>query len=267
MNFKQYTQENFFVIAGPCVVESEEVCYTVAETLMEISRKLNIPAIFKASYKKANRTSVHSYTGLGDEKALRILESVRNKFDLPVLTDVHEVKDVSLAADIVDILQIPAFLCRQTDLIMAAGETGKPVNLKKGQFASADIMKYAVEKLISVGNTQGMFTERGTFFGYQDLVVDMRNIPQMKAIGVPVIYDATHSVQQPGKGGGSSGGMKEMIEPLTLAAVSAGADGMFIETHPQPEKARSDSSTMLALNELENILRKAQTVYELNQNL
>lgn len=266
MNFKQYTQDNFFVIAGPCVVESAELCMTVADKLVKIGNELNIPVIFKASYKKANRTAAHSFTGIGDEEALWILQKVKSETGLPVLTDVHEVKDVTFANGVVDIFQIPAFLCRQTDLIQAAAATGKPVNIKKGQFASADIMMHAIEKVRAEGNEQGMLTERGTFLGYEDLVVDMRNIPWMQKANVPVIYDATHSVQQPGKGGGKSGGLREMILPLCDAAMAIGADGLFIETHPDPEKGLSDAATMYPLHELKDVLARAKAFYELRKN-
>ncbi len=240
------------LIAGPCAVESEAVCMEVAAELVQIGLALDIPVIFKASYKKANRSSVNSFTGIGDDEALSVLEKVKSEFHIPILTDIHAEEEIAATAAVVDILQIPAFLCRQTELIQAAGKTGKPVNIKKGQFASAAAMSQAVEKVKATGNQQVMLTERGTFFGYEDLVVDMRNIPLMKAIGVPVIYDATHSVQQPGKGGTFTGGFREMILPLCDAAMAAGADGIFIETHPNPSKALSDAATMLPLQQLRN---------------
>jgi 2-dehydro-3-deoxyphosphooctonate aldolase (KDO 8-P synthase) len=263
MDFKQYVNNRFFVIAGPCVVESEEICMRIAEKLVLISHRLDIPIIFKASYKKANRTSGSSFTGIGDEEALKILAQVKNETGLKILTDVHEVKDIEFVKDVVDIFQIPAFLCRQTDLIQAAALTGKPVNIKKGQFASADIMNHAIEKVKSVGNQQGLLTERGTFLGYEDLVVDMRNIPKMKASGVPVIYDATHSVQEPGKAIGKSGGDRSMIPTLTYAAMAAGADGLFIETHPEPAKGLSDAATMYPLQDLEKLLENSKRIYEM----
>lgn len=266
MDFKQYTKEGFFVIAGPCVVESRELCLTVAAKLVQISEELNIPVIFKASYKKANRTAVQSFTGIGDEDALRILQDVKYETGLSVLTDVHEVKDIAFTKEVIDIFQIPAFLCRQTDLIVTAAETGKPVNVKKGQFASAEIMLHAIDKVKSTGNIQGMLTERGTFLGYEDLVVDMRNIPRMQEAGVPVIYDATHSVQQPGKGGGQSGGLREMIPALCDAAMAAGADGLFIETHPEPSKGLSDAATMYPLEELKKFLGRARSFYDLKRS-
>lgn len=266
MDFKQYTKGGFFAITGPCVVESRELCLTIAAKLVQIREELNIPVLFKASYKKANRTAAQSFTGIGDEEALRILQDVKSETGLPVLTDVHEVKDVGFSSDIIDVFQIPAFLCRQTDLIVAAAATGKPVNVKKGQFASADIMLHAIDKVKSTGNTQGMLTERGTFLGYEDLAVDMRNIPWMQQAGVPVVYDATHSVQQPGKGGGKSGGLREMIPTLCDAAMAAGADGLFIETHPEPLKGLSDAATMYPLDELKQFLSRAKAFYDLKRS-
>lgn len=266
MNFQDYTKGGFFVIAGPCVVESRDLCLEVAQQLKKIGEQLEVPVIFKASYKKANRTSVSSFTGIGSEQALQILADVKSATNLPVLTDVHEVRDVEMTKDIIDIFQIPAFLCRQTDLILAAAETGLPVNIKKGQFASAEIMRHAIDKVRSVGNQQGMLTERGSFFGYEDLVVDMRNIPWMQKAGVPVIYDATHSVQQPAKVQGQSGGVREMILPLCDAAMAIGADGLFIETHPEPAKGLSDASTMLPLTELSKVIEKAKRFYELKRS-
>lgn len=263
MDFKQYVNNSFFVIAGPCVVESEELCLKVAEELVQIGQRLEISIIFKASYKKANRTSGNSFTGIGDEEALRILAQVKKQTGLPILTDVHEVKDIEFVKDVIDVFQIPAFLCRQTDLIVAAALTGKPVNIKKGQFASADIMNYAIEKVKATGNQQGLLTERGTFLGYEDLVVDMRNIAKMKASGVPVVYDATHSVQEPGKAGGKSGGDRNMIPTLTYAALASGADGLFIETHPDPSNGLSDAATMYPLKDLEKFLKNSKRVYEM----
>lgn len=267
MDLKQYIKNDFFVIAGPCVVESREVCLEVADQLAQVSQQLNIPIIFKASYKKANRTSHQSFTGIGEGEALKILEEVKSKTGLPILSDVHEMKDVELVKDVIDIFQIPAFLCRQTDLIQAAGNTGKPINIKKGQFASHEIMQHAIKKLQAVGNEQGMLTERGTFLGYRDLVVDMRNIPWMKQTGVPVIYDATHSVQQPTKDGSKSGGVREMIIPLCDAAIAIGADGLFLETHPEPAKGLSDASSMLPLVDFKKVVERAYAFYSLRKNL
>jgi len=267
MDFKAYVKDRLFIIAGPCVVESETLCLTIADRLVEISDRLDLPVIFKASYRKANRTSVRSFTGIGDEEALSILQKVKQATGLPVLTDVHETSEVNTVNEVIDIFQIPAFLCRQTDLIQAAARTGKPVNIKKGQFASAEIMTHAIQKVAAAGNQQGMLTERGTFLGYEDLVVDMRNIPLMQRSGVPVIYDATHSVQQPGKGGGHSGGIREMILPLCDAAMAAGADGLFIETHPEPENGLSDAATMLPLVQLEPLLARMQAWHSFRRSL
>lgn len=255
------------LIAGPCAVESEAVCMEVAEELVRIGKALNIPVVFKASYKKANRTAASSFTGIGDDTALRVLEKVKATFSIPVLTDVHAEEEIAATAEVVDIIQIPAFLCRQTELIQAAAKTGKPVNIKKGQFASAAAMSQAVEKVKAMGNHQVILTERGTFFGYEDLVVDMRNIPLMKNIGVPVIYDATHSVQQPGKGGTFTGGFREMILPLCDAAMAAGADGIFIETHPDPSQALSDAATMLPLHQLRSFSERMLKWWEWRKSL
>ncbi|MCO5249408.1 MAG: 3-deoxy-8-phosphooctulonate synthase [Chitinophagales bacterium] len=265
MNFEKDIKGSFFVITGPCVVESETNCLQIADKLLEIKENLQIPIIFKASFRKANRTSVNSFSGIGDEKAIRILEKVKAQTALPLLTDIHEVKDIVLIENI-DIIQIPAFLCRQTELIQAAAETMKPVNIKKGQFASTETMKFAIEKIQGIGNKKGMVTERGSFFGYDDLVVDVRNIPQMKTFGVPVIYDATHSVQQPGRGIGKSGGVREMIVPLCDAAMAIGADGLFIETHPTPVKSLSDAATIYPLDQLENLISRAKKVYDFRIN-
>lgn len=259
--FSDYTQGQFFVIAGPCVVESEEITLQIAQFLKNLGEETGVPVIFKASYKKANRTSLNAFTGLEVNEALNILTKVKTVTGLPVLTDIHLPEEAAMVAPFVDILQIPAFLCRQTDLILAAAETGKVVNIKKGQFASADIMKYAVQKAKSTGNHQVLLTERGNFFGYEDLVVDMRNIAWMKGIGVPVIYDATHSVQQPGKGNGGSGGLKTMISPLAKAAIAAGADGLFLETHPTPESALSDASTMLNFEQAARLVKECKGLY------
>lgn len=246
----------FFIIAGPCVAESEEICLSTASFLKDLCKELSIPLVFKASFKKANRTSIHSFSGNDVERSLQMLLKVKEAYQLPILTDIHETGDVAMLESVADILQIPAFLCRQTDLILAAAHTGKIVNIKKGQFASAEIMRYAAEKVLSTGNKAVMLTERGSFFGYEDLVVDMRNIPMMKAANLPVVYDATHSVQQPGKAGGASGGQKPMILPLANAAIAAGADGLFLECHPEPSKGLSDAATMLSFGEAENLIRR-----------
>lgn len=253
---QSYEENNFFLMAGPCVVESEELVMEVAEKVAGICKNLGIPYIFKASYRKANRTSASSFTGLGDEKALEILQKVRNKFSLPVVSDIHAHEEAALAAKYVDVLQIPAFLCRQTDLLIAAAQTGKVVNVKKGQFLSGPAMKFAAEKIRQAGNDKVMLTERGTTFGYQDLVVDFRNIPWMKEHGTPVVMDVTHSLQQPNQATGITGGNPQLIETIAKAAVATGADGLFIETHPNPSVAKSDGSNMLKLDLLEDLLQK-----------
>jgi len=248
--------DTFFLIAGPCVVESEEICFEIAAQLVAITNELNIPFIFKASYKKANRTKLDSFTTIGEEKALQILADVKAHFNIPVLTDVHETTDCDKVKDIVDIIQIPAFLCRQTELLIAAGNTGKTVNIKKGQFVSAEMMQFAVDKVLSTNNKNILLTERGTMFGYNDLLVDFRNILLMQQTGFPVVFDATHSVQQPNKSDGISGGKPEFIETLAKCAIAAGADGIFLETHPNPSKALSDGTNMLALSEIKGLLEK-----------
>lgn len=248
--------DKFFLIAGPCVVESKEICFEIAEKLSAITTELSIPFIFKASFKKANRSRLDSFTTIGEEKALQILADVKSHFNIPILTDVHETIDCDKVKDIVDVIQIPAFLCRQTELLIAAGKTGKTVNIKKGQFVSAEMMQFAVEKVLSTGNNHILLTERGTMFGYNDLIVDFRNIQTMKQFGFPVIFDATHSVQQPNKSEGISGGKPEFIETLSKCAIAAGANGIFLETHPNPEKALSDGTNMLKLDEVSNLLEK-----------
>jgi len=247
---------NFLLIAGPCVVESEEIVFETAGHLKKLSEKYHIPLVFKSSYRKANRSRSDSFSGIGDLKALKILAEVRKRYSVPVITDIHNPNEAEIAAGYVDILQIPAFLCRQTDLLAAAAITGKWVNIKKGQFLSGSSMRFAVEKVRESGNNNIMLTDRGNMFGYQDIVVDFRNIPAMKQIGVPVIMDITHSLQQPNQEQGVSGGRPEMIETLGKAAVSVGADGIFIETHPDPAVAKSDGANMLRLSEMDNLLSK-----------
>jgi 2-dehydro-3-deoxyphosphooctonate aldolase (KDO 8-P synthase) len=252
-----FTQSgNFLLIAGPCVVESEEIVFQTAAHLVALSEKYKIPFVFKSSYRKANRSRGDSFSGIGDIKALKILEEVRKRFSVPVITDIHNPDEAAMAAPYVDILQIPAFLCRQTDLLTAAALTGKWINIKKGQFLSGASMKFAVEKVRESGNNNIMLTDRGNMFGYQDIVVDFRNIPVMKQIGVPVIMDITHSLQQPNQDQGVSGGRPEMIETLGKAAISVGADGIFIETHPDPSIAKSDGANMLKLSGMDNLLGK-----------
>ncbi len=248
--------DTFFLIAGPCVVESEEICFEIAAQLVAITNELNIPFIFKASYKKANRTKLDSFTTIGEEKALQILADLKAHYTIPILTDVHETTDCDKVKDIVDVIQIPAFLCRQTELLIAAGKTEKTVNIKKGQFVSAEMMQFAVDKVLSTGNNNILLTERGTTFGYNDLIVDFRNIPLMQQTGFPVVFDATHSVQQPNKSDGISGGKPEFIETLAKCAIAAGANGIFLETHTNPKEALSDGANMLALSEVKGLLEK-----------
>ena len=251
-----YDPANFFLIAGPCVVESEEMIMVIAQKVSVICAKLGIPYIFKASYKKANRTSVGSFTGIGNEEALELIKKAGSTYHLPTTTDIHSPAEASLAAKYTDVLQIPAFLCRQTDLLVAAAETGKIVNVKKGQFTSGPAMKFAAEKIRDAGNHKIMLTERGNTFGYQDLVVDYRNITWMKAHLVPVIMDCTHSLQQPNQAAGVTGGNPKLIETIAKAAIATGADGLFIETHPDPSTAKSDGANMLPLELLEPLLEK-----------
>jgi 2-dehydro-3-deoxyphosphooctonate aldolase (KDO 8-P synthase) len=251
---QSYDENNFFLIAGPCVVESEELLMLVADKVSAICRNLGIPYIFKASYRKANRTSAGSFTGIGDESALRMVQKVGEKYQLPTTSDIHAHEEAAMAAKYIDVLQIPAFLCRQTDLLIAAGETGKIVNVKKGQFLSGPSMKFAVEKIRNTGNEKIILTERGTTFGYQDLVVDFRNIPWMQQHAVPVVMDVTHSLQQPNQTTGITGGNPQLIGTIAKAAIATGANGLFIETHPEPSKALSDGANMLRLDLLEGLL-------------
>ena len=249
-----YDENNFFLLAGPCVVESEDLIMEVAEKVSTICKNLGIPYVFKSSYRKANRTSGASFTGLGDDVAMQMLQRTGKKYSLPVVTDIHSPEEAAKAAQFVDILQIPAFLCRQTDLLIAAAETGKIVNVKKGQFVSGEAMKFAVDKIRKVGNEKILLTERGTTFGYQDLVVDYRNIPAMQAHGTPVVMDVTHALQQPNQTSGVTGGNPQLIGTIAKAAIATGAEGLFIETHPTPATALSDGANMLQLNLLEGLL-------------
>ena len=247
---------NFFLLAGPCVIEGEEMALDIAEKLVRITSELDIPYVFKGSYRKANRSRLDSFTGIGDEKALKILRKVRETFDIPVVTDIHCAEEAAMAAEYVDILQIPAFLCRQTDLLIAAARTGKMVNIKKGQLLSAESMAFAVAKVTESGNPQVAVTERGTFFGYGDLVVDMRGLPVMKKVcECPVILDITHSLQQPNSASGVTGGKPELISTIAKAGIAVGADGIFMETHQDPSKAKSDGANMLPLSRVEELLK------------
>jgi 2-dehydro-3-deoxyphosphooctonate aldolase (KDO 8-P synthase) len=255
-------EKNFFLIAGPCVLESEDMGMEIAGKIKEITQRLNIPYIFKASYKKANRSSINSFTGIGDERALISLNKIGKQYQLPVLTDVHTHEEAFQAAHYVDVLQIPAFLCRQTELLVAAANTGKCINIKKGQFLSSSAMKYAIEKVTFAGNNHVWLTERGTTFGYGDLVVDYRGIPIMQGFDVPVVLDVTHSLQQPNQSTGVTGGLPHLIETIAKAGVAVGVDGIFIETHPEPSKAKSDGANMLHLEKLEQLLEKLLRIRE-----
>ena len=247
---------NFFLMAGPCAIEGEDIAMRIAEKAVQITDKLQIPYIFKGSYRKANRSRIDSFTGIGDEKALKILARISQEFGIPTVTDIHAAEEAEMAAEYVDVLQIPAFLCRQTDLLIAAAKTGRVVNIKKGQFLSAGSMKFAVDKVQDSGNDKVILTDRGNTFGYQDLIVDFRGIPEMKSFGVPVVMDCTHSLQQPNQTSGVTGGKPALIETIAKAAIAVGADGLFIETHPEPENAKSDGANMLHLSLLENLLEK-----------
>ena len=259
---KLTNSDNFFLLAGPCVIEGEDMALRIAEKITEITTRLQIPYVFKGSYRKANRSRQDSFTGIGDEKALKILRKVGETFGVPTVTDIHETHEATMAAEYVDVLQIPAFLCRQTDLLVAAARTGKVVNIKKGQFLSPGAMQFAAQKVVDAGNRQVMLTERGTTFGYTDLVVDYRGIPQMQAFGFPVVMDVTHSLQQPNQTSGVTGGMPALIETIAKAAIAVGADGLFIETHPEPAVAKSDGANMLRLDLLEGLLTRLVRIRE-----
>ncbi|MCG8343212.1 MAG: 3-deoxy-8-phosphooctulonate synthase [Chlorobiales bacterium] len=260
-------EKELFFIAGPCLIEGREMAFEVASVLSNVREEQGVPIIFKGSFRKANRSSASSFTGIGNREALEILGEIRGRFDMPVLTDVHEAHEVEIAAQYVDVLQIPAFLCRQSDLLTAAGDSGLCVNIKKGQFMAPEDMAMAAEKVALTGNMRVMLTERGTMFGYHNLVVDFRGISKMQSIGFPVVYDATHSLQLPSAGQGVSGGEREHLHPMTRAAVAAGVDGLFFEVHPDPEKALSDASTQLPLRDFPSVVRQMQKLHTCVSNL
>ena len=257
----------FLLIAGPCVVEGRDMVMHIAEHIRNLSEKYQLPFVFKASYRKANRSRMDSFTGIGDEKALNILKEVGDQFSIPVVTDVHSPEEAKRAAEFVDMLQVPAFLCRQTDLLVACARTGCAVSVKKGQFLAPESMKFAVDKIVESGNTRVLLTERGTTFGYQDLVVDFRGIPEMQEFGYPVILDVTHSLQKPNQAGGVTGGKPELIENIAKAGIAVGADGIFLETHPEPSTAKSDGANMLSLELLDNLLRKLTLLRDVTINM
>ena len=264
-NIKHTDSNNFFLLCGPCAIEGEDMALRIAEKVVSITNKLEIPYVFKGSFKKANRSRIDSFTGIGDEKALKILRKVSKTFDIPTVTDIHEVSDASLAAQYVDILQIPAFLVRQTDLVVAAAESGKVVNLKKGQFMSPEAMKHAVQKVKDSGNDKALITDRGTMFGYQDMIVDFRGVPTMRQYA-PTVLDVTHSLQQPNQSAGVTGGRPEMIETIARAGVVNNVDGLFIGTHYGPASAKSDGANMLHLDNLEGLLTRLVAIRKLVTN-
>lgn len=256
----RYSKQHFFLLAGPCVIESREILFQTAGELTALCDELDIPLVFKSSYTKANRSSVNSFTGIGHEKALGYLAEVKEHFKIPVVTDIHTEEEAEMAAAYVDVLQIPAFLCRQTSLLVAAAKTGKVVNIKKGQFLSPEAMQFAIEKVTSQGNEKVMQTERGTTFGYQDLIVDFRGIPIMRGFGKPVVMDCTHALQQPNQSSGVTGGKPELIDTIASCAIAAGADGLFIETHPDPANALSDGANMLPLHQMRPLLERMKKI-------
>lgn len=257
----------FLLIAGPCVVEGRDMVMHIAEHIRNLSEKYQLPFVFKASYRKANRSRMDSFTGIGDDKALQILKEVGDQFTIPVITDVHSPDEAERAAEFVDMLQVPAFLCRQTDLLVACARTGCAVSVKKGQFLSPESMGFAVDKVVESGNKKVLITERGTTFGYHDLVVDLRGIPVMQKFGCPVILDVTHSLQQPNQAGGVTGGRPELIENMAKAGIAVGADGIFLETHPDPSKALSDGANMLSLELLDELLGKLKRLRDVVYNM
>ena len=259
--FKEYSlQTQFFLLAGPCVIEGESMAMEIAETALKITSELGIPYVFKGSYRKANRSRLDSFTGIGDLEALKILSKVRDTFKIPVVTDIHTAEEAAMAAEFVDVLQIPAFLCRQTDLLVAAARTGRAVNIKKGQFLSPEAMQFALQKVRDAGNDNVALTERGVSFGYQDLIVDYRGIPEMQRFGAPVILDVTHSLQQPNQSKGVTGGRPDLIETIARAGVAVGADGLFLESHQNPSVAKSDGANMLPLAQLPELLRRLAAI-------
>jgi 2-dehydro-3-deoxyphosphooctonate aldolase (KDO 8-P synthase) len=272
MNFtidklKHTHSQNFFLMAGPCAIEGEKITLEIAERIVTITEKLQIPYIFKGSYRKANRSRLDSFAGIGDEKALKILRKVGETFDIPTVTDFHSAEEAFIAAEYADVLQVPAFLCRQTDILLAAAQTGKVVNIKKGQFLSAGAMQFAVDKVRESGNHRILLTERGVTFGYQDLLVDFRGIPEMQQTGCPVVLDITHSLQQPNQPGGVTGGKPQLIETIARAGIAVGVDGLFIETHPNPAEAMSDGANMLHLDLLEELLSRLVQIRQTIINL
>ncbi|MFZ4456011.1 MAG: 3-deoxy-8-phosphooctulonate synthase [Bacteroidales bacterium] len=260
LNLRHTDSGNFFLLAGPCVIESEEMALNIAEKAVAVTDKLKIPYVFKGSYRKANRSRNDSFTGIGDEKALKILQKVGKTFGIPTVTDIHSAEEAAMAAEYADILQIPAFLCRQTDILIAAAETRKVINIKKGQFLSPEAMQFAAQKIVDAGNPNAMITDRGTMFGYYDLIVDYRGIPSMQKFGFPVVLDVTHSLQQPNQTSGVTGGMPQLIETVARAGVVVGVDGLFIETHHDPKTAKSDGANMLQLDLLEGLMTRLTAI-------
>ena len=265
-NIKNFRDGNFFLLAGPCVVENEDITMRTAEHLKKVTTELKIPFVFKSSYRKANRSRIDSFVGLGDHEALKILQKVKSELELPIVTDIHLPEEAAMAAEVVDIVQIPAFLCRQTDLLVAAAQTKKIVNIKKGQFLAPGAMEFAAKKVSDAGNRQIMLTERGSTFGYHDLIVDMRSIPIMQQTGYPVVVDVTHSLQQPNTTSGVTGGLPNLIETIARAAVAVGTDGLFIETHPDPSIAKSDGANMLRLDLIGGLLERLVAIRQAINN-